>query len=236
MYDPLYDDMFLMAPQESLPHWWQQAEPIWVTAERSGAKVAMFWWDGCQISIRGERPTSCLQYRSSIGAPEIRATLLSSVARLQAGEFQMAMVYVENVDHAGHVYGPNSPERIQAWRELDSAIYDTLESAPSDITVIVLADHGMADRANLTFIEISRAVDANDIKLMLYGGATAGLIPKNGRRDKVYQDLVNARFPGLKFFKKEDIPERYHIKHNRLTPPIVLIADKGYSIMSVSSV
>ena len=41
---------------------------------------------------------------------------------------------------------------------------------------------------------------------------------------------------GLLVYKKENIPEKYHLKHNKLTPPILLVARKGYYISKVSFV
>lgn len=35
---------------------------------------------------------------------------------------------------------------------------------------------------------------------------------------------------GLKVYKKEDIPEKYHLKNNKKTQPILLVAKKGYYI------
>lgn len=51
MYDSQYGDLFLMAPNDtaSLKHWWEHAEPLWVTAEKHNIKSALYWWDGCQV-------------------------------------------------------------------------------------------------------------------------------------------------------------------------------------------
>jgi len=35
-------------------------------------------------------------------------------------------------------------------------------------------------------------------------------------------------------YKKQDIPERFHIKHHYRVPPLYLLADEGYAIAWVS--
>lgn len=51
LYDPMYGDFFLMAPNDTanVPHWWNNAEPLWITAEKKGIRSALYWWDGCQV-------------------------------------------------------------------------------------------------------------------------------------------------------------------------------------------
>ncbi|GIY31377.1 hypothetical protein CEXT_94771 [Caerostris extrusa] len=51
MYDSHFGDFFLMGPNDtaSVPHWWESAEPLWITAEKKGLRSALYWWDGCQV-------------------------------------------------------------------------------------------------------------------------------------------------------------------------------------------
>src|SRR5450830_2101935 len=37
--------------------WWDQAEPIWVTAEKHGVHAATMFWPGTESDIQGVRPT-----------------------------------------------------------------------------------------------------------------------------------------------------------------------------------
>ena len=38
------------------------------------------------------------------------------------------------------------------------------------------------------------------------------------------------KIPTLKVYKKEDIPEIFHLKHNRRIQPILIIAKEGYTL------
>ena len=45
MYDEKRDDTFLMTPHPNASHlhWWNESEPIWVTAERNNIKTGVYW-------------------------------------------------------------------------------------------------------------------------------------------------------------------------------------------------
>ncbi|KAI1280464.1 Ectonucleotide pyrophosphatase/phosphodiesterase family member 5 [Halotydeus destructor] len=69
---------------------------------------------------------------------------------------------------------------------------------------------------------------------MLDRGSMAFLIPKEGRVDKVYDVLKKANRKGLRVYKKDRIPTKYHIKHSSRTAPILLVAEKGYFVRGFS--
>jgi len=51
---------------------------------------------------------------------------------------------------------------------------------------------------------------------------------------QMYERLRNAH-PNMKAYKKEDIPDRYHIKEHYRVPPLYLVTDEGYGIAWVST-
>ncbi len=68
--------------------------------------------------------------------------------------------------------------------------------------------------------------------LLDYGGF--GMItPREGKEQEVYDALKNAH-PNLTVYKKEEIPEHFHIRKHERIQPIVLQADLGFNINSVS--
>ena len=62
------------------------------------------------------------------------------------------------------------------------------------------------------------------------GGPMWSIRPKEGLQEKVYDILKNAseHHKHFKVFLKEEIPDRFHYKHNRRINPIMLLADEGY--------
>ncbi|KAG8199977.1 hypothetical protein JTE90_006221 [Oedothorax gibbosus] len=245
MYDSLYGDFFLMAPNETadVPHWWQGAEPIWITAEKKGIRSALYWWDGCQVEIKGRKPTFCRKYKYvGYSWPNVnedtKEALLTSLQLLENDEIQLAQVYYEPVDYYGHKYGPNSDERKKAVKEIDSLLdLVQIEMAnrglQNKINIVVVSDHGMTstDSRGLIVINLQQILDISDIKYMVYYGATSMLLPQDGKLEKVYEALKDIQ--GLQVYLKDDIPEHYHIKRNRLTLPILLVASKNYYIQGL---
>ena len=51
-----------------------------------------------------------------------------------------------------------------------------------------------------------------------------------GKFDEVYEALAQAH-PNLTVYKKEEVPERWHYKHNSRIQPILAVADDGWHIL-----
>ncbi|XP_013783499.1 ectonucleotide pyrophosphatase/phosphodiesterase family member 6-like isoform X1 [Limulus polyphemus] len=244
LYDPDKGDFFLMAPDPSasVAHWWKQAEPLWITAKKNKLKSALYWWDGCQVEIRGEKPNECIQYKSLSEWYSLDEDVLNklneTLEKFQNHELDLVQLYYEPVDGNGHMYGPDSNERKVSFARIDR-ILDSLQTElekrnmKDEVNLVIVSDHGMTSTdptKGLKVINISDTIDLQDLKFMIYSGASSMIIPTEGQEDKVYEALMKTKIDGLHVYKKEDIPEEYHIKHNRLTTPIILIADYGYYI------
>ncbi|XP_015929500.1 glycerophosphocholine cholinephosphodiesterase ENPP6 [Parasteatoda tepidariorum] len=242
MYDSYFGDFFLMGPNDtaSVPHWWDSAEPLWITAEKNGLRSALYWWDGCQVEIRGRKPTYCRKYKYvgyswSTVNDDTKDALLVALQLMEKNEVQLVQIYYESVDFNGHKYGPNSFERKQAVKDIDN-ILDLAQREISrrrlhdKVNLVALSDHGMTstDSRGLNVINLQQLVDVSDIKYMVYYGATSMLLPCEGKTEKLYEELKG--ITGLHVYLKEEIPEHYHIRNNRLTLPILLVASKNYYI------
>ncbi|GBM71780.1 Ectonucleotide pyrophosphatase/phosphodiesterase family member 6, partial [Araneus ventricosus] len=134
-----------------------------------------------------------------------------------------------------HKYGPNSIERKKAVKDIDSLLTLAQKEMASrglsnKVNLVVLSDHGMTstDSRGLSVINLNQLIDMADIRYMVYYGATSMLLPCEGKLEKVYEALKGIQ--GLRVYLKEDIPDHYHIKHNRLTLPLLLVASKNYYI------
>ncbi|XP_022240767.1 ectonucleotide pyrophosphatase/phosphodiesterase family member 6-like [Limulus polyphemus] len=247
LYDPVRKDFFLMAPDQSASetHWWNQAEPLWITAKKSNLRSALYWWDGCQVEIRGEKPNECIQYKS----PEewdsldkdVMKKLNETLDKFERDEIDLVQLYYEAVDANGHSYGPDSDKRKEAFARIDRML-DLLQTEIEErdmtdkINLVIVSDHGMTStdpKNGLKVINISTAINPKDLKYMIYYGASCMIVPTEEKEDKLYEDLSKGNITGLQVYKKEDLPEKYHIKGNSLTTPIVLMADPGYYIIGL---
>ena len=244
MYDAKKKDTFLMFPHANASHvhWWNQSEPLWVTSEKQGIKTAVYWWDGCQVPIRGVTPTYCEEYQSYWTWPYVKEDTMEAINEIidnfKANEWQLALLYYEAVDSTGHAFGTDSTERKEALKDLDeilTKVQNEIEAnrLEQEVILYVVSDHGMVNvnpgnKGDTTLIDIESIVKPEDVFVMLDRGSTSFLYPKPGKEEKVLQDLKKAGVKGLRFYKKQDIPVEYHIRENDRTAPILLVAEKGY--------
>jgi len=109
--DKTTGDLFLMAPHPNTSHhhWWTQAEPLWVTAEKYKVKTAIYGWSGCQVHTDNNKKwppvTICEPYDGYLGAKKEMARFRSWLAKISTDfkehKYRLAMVYFEGVDHSG---------------------------------------------------------------------------------------------------------------------------------------
>ncbi|XP_064470617.1 glycerophosphocholine cholinephosphodiesterase ENPP6-like [Ornithodoros turicata] len=249
MYDERHNDFFLMSPHPnaSLPHWWQHAEPIWITAEKNGLRTAMYYWDGCQVEFQGRRPTLCIPYKNYWGwnsvSNDTRLVFDSLLNSFHNDTLDFGLVYYEGVDAHGHSSGPDSAQRRRSLRDIDSLLLHLQNEIrrrymEHQVSLVVVSDHGMTNtdvKKGTKVIDIEPLIDYNDIHNMLDGGSFAMLRPYPDKVDKVYHSLKSANIEGLNVFKKNHLPRLYHLKRSYLTQPLVLTADVGYVIKRMSN-
>lgn len=65
MYDPVSHKHFSII-NDSDPMWWNEAEPIWLTALNSGYKTATAMWPGSDVVIRNRTATHFFPYNSRV--------------------------------------------------------------------------------------------------------------------------------------------------------------------------
>lgn len=65
MYDPVSHKHFNLTSDKD-PMWWNEAEPLWITALDSGYKTAAMMWPGSDVVIGNRTPTHFLPYNSTV--------------------------------------------------------------------------------------------------------------------------------------------------------------------------
>ena len=89
---------------------WDQATPIWVTAEQAGLRTGTEFWPGSEADIQGVRPSLYSVFDQKLTSND-RVDKLLSWLDLPADQRPTFMtLYFDVVDTAGHDYGPESAE------------------------------------------------------------------------------------------------------------------------------
>ncbi|MGF6712041.1 putative AlkP superfamily pyrophosphatase or phosphodiesterase [Luteibacter sp. W1I16] len=215
--------------------WWDQAEPIWVTAQKHGLHTATMFWPGTEAAIHGVRPDHWIPFDDSLTSRQ-RVDKLMSWIDEPGPKPAFDTLYFDAVDHAGHEYGPNSEPLDAALREVDDAIgylvaqlrqrglYDAMN-------IVVVSDHGMADvpRGNIVFAD--EETDLTALDAVSYG-VVSTFNPKPG----VDGSRAVARLLGphehMRCYRKEDLPARLDYGRNPRVPAYICLADTGWAIIS----
>jgi predicted AlkP superfamily pyrophosphatase or phosphodiesterase len=233
--DPQAKKRFSMTTAEKTNPMWWGGEPIWVTAGKQGRRTAALFWPGSEGEVGGLRPTYWKPYDSKMPA-EARVRQVIDWMRLP-GEQQPALIcaYFEDVDHAGHDYGPDSPELSRAAAVVDRAVGEIVDAIAAlhledRATTIVVSDHGMSAVTDDRVIWLDDYVDLLDVDVTDWDG-TILLAPKAGRAtvEELYGKLRSAH-PRLHVYTRETIPARLHYSGNPRIAPIVGIPDPGWAV------
>ncbi|XP_015909701.2 glycerophosphocholine cholinephosphodiesterase ENPP6-like [Parasteatoda tepidariorum] len=249
LYDNDTDTYYLgnSDPNSTDPIWWNGAEPIWITAEKNQLTSAMYWWGGCEARIRGYHPAICERERFGPSTPEEKEDFLERIddivemfkpsKRFPKDRLSLVLMYYGSTDYAGHQYGPNSKEMKEALYDIDSILDSMMKKLrkaglDDEVNLMVVSDHGMHDLSNVKFIDIDKFSDF--IKYQVSFGTMSMIIPQDNMLDKLYEAMKQANLNGVEVYKKENIPEKYRIKENERTTPIVLMANEGFLIKGLS--
>uniref|UniRef100_A0A8D9F2M4 Ectonucleotide pyrophosphatase/phosphodiesterase family member 5 n=1 Tax=Cacopsylla melanoneura TaxID=428564 RepID=A0A8D9F2M4_9HEMI len=151
----------------------------------------------------------------------------------------LVMLYFDEPDGHGHMFGPNSPNistQIARCDAITRYLLDQLDHVglKEKINLFILSDHGMSKVQMRDIIDLSPWV--NDTNAKFGGGSpTIEIFPNQGKEDEIYQMLSKAaaKLTTFQVFKKEDMPERWHYKNNERTPPILALANVDYAFKDI---
>ena len=206
--------------------WWDQAEPIWVTAQDAGLKANSLFWPGDEAAIHGVRPNRSMTFDQNMSA-NARVDLV--LAWFAADHPDFTDLYFDDVDSAGHSNGPDSPELNQAIARVDAAITRLLAGLArqglneDQFNIIIVSDHGMVRADNLVMLDD----EAKGTARVVTGGGTAMLEPLPGKEAAAKVALVG-RHTHFTCWPKDQIPAQYHYGTNARVSPIVCLGDLGW--------
>ncbi|XP_067314193.1 glycerophosphocholine cholinephosphodiesterase ENPP6 [Pseudorasbora parva] len=221
-------------PDSRLPLWWDGSEPLWVTMQKLGKRVYMYYWPGCEVTIHGVRPTFCEEYVYNPSEKNLTDSMESALNMLKSNKADMAGIYYEKIDVEGHHFGPRSPEIQRAIGSLDQA-FQTLnqkikeKDMRDDINVVLFSDHGMTELQWMEkVIELDHYIDMSQVIKMMDRGPVVSLWPKQDTFEEIYQNL--SKVDNMNVYKKQEIPERFHYRKGRFVSTLTLVAEPGWFI------
>ena len=218
------------------PRWWQQGEPVWITAEKQGVRTACYMWPGDETEIHGARPGLVQPYDGRIPTSQRVAGVLRWLDLPAAQRPRFCALYIEVVDHFGHKAGPDAPETAAAVKEADDAIARLLaglaERGLRDTTdLVIVSDHGMSEQSADRAVILDDLVDLAQVQVESTG-PNGGVRPKPGTGTaRELADRMRAKAPPqVQVYLREEVPARFHYRENPRIPPVVFIADDHWNV------
>jgi predicted AlkP superfamily pyrophosphatase or phosphodiesterase len=213
--------------------WWG-GEPIWVTAEKNGLRSASWAWPGSSAAIGGVRPSRWVAFNDTVPPAQRVDEVLGWLDLPEAQRPRLVSLYFEQLDKAGHDYGPDSAQVRQTLAELDGTIgrlYDGLAARGllDRVDLVVVSDHGMAKVGPRHAIGVEDMVDPGDATV-ISDGQSIGIVPVPGREAEAEKRLLGAH-DQYDCWRREELPERWQYGANPRVPPIVCQMHEGWDAL-----
>jgi len=234
MLDPLSGKRFVSSDAKLAadPLWWG-GEPIWVGAERQGKHAATMFWPGSDYQIDGVRPEFWKVFDRHVSAGERVDQVLRWLDLADSRRPDFITLYFDQVDHEGHDYGPASQQVDAAIAQVDAALGRLLDGLQQrhlrdTANLVIVSDHGMATTSDERRIVLDDMIDLRDVELSDVGVLT-GLAAKPGHEIQVEHALL-VPHPHMSCWRRTQTPPRLHYGANPRIPPLLCLADDGWTI------
>ncbi|KAK3576513.1 hypothetical protein CHS0354_034187 [Potamilus streckersoni] len=240
-YDPLYNETFMANNDSQVrdPKWFNMGgQPIWVTNQLADIerRSGVVYWPGDAASVDGVLPSHYLPYTGYLKNKTRIDTVLDWFT--VKNPINLGLLYFEEPDSIGHIYGPYSEQVVGMVEALDKDVLGyllhRLEEAEllDKINLIITSDHGMANISDIEKNKIDLDQYVNPLSYrVLNGNPVISILPvpnTTAMIDEIFRNLSGR--PNLNVYRKEEIPVDYHFTHNRRIMPIVVVPDEGYWI------
>lgn len=222
--------LFTMASDD--PFWWTGAEPIWVTAEKAGIRTATMFWPGSNVDFGGVRPHDWQQFAGAVNDRQRVDAIIDWLRRPADNRPQFLTLYFDEVDHAGHEFGPDDARTTEAVRQVDTAIgrlREGLAMLGQPANLVIVADHGMAAVSADRLVLLSGVIAAGDGRVVT-DGPYAGIEPLPGREAALAAALLRPH-DHYRCWRKGEIPAALAYGRHPRVPAFICLADTGWLLL-----
>jgi predicted AlkP superfamily pyrophosphatase or phosphodiesterase len=222
-YDPVRRQKYAYTdPKSDTDGRWYGGTPLWSLAEKQGMRSACFFWPGSEAEIAGERPSYYLKYDDTFPDDKRIDQVIAWLSLPAEQRPHFITLYYSNVDHAGHKFGPDTPETRDAVKHVDQLIGDLhtrLAKTHLPVDLIVVSDHGMVTTQG-GWIDLDKFADLSHFTTsgsLLY--ADEG---PEAATEHAYQQLKSAS-GDFKVYRRAKMPANFEYNQNpREGDPVIV--------------
>jgi predicted AlkP superfamily pyrophosphatase or phosphodiesterase len=148
-------------------------------------------------------------------------------------------LYFDEVDHAGHTFGPDTPQVDDALRSTDAAMARLVQELRKRnlldrINIIVLADHGMATVPAKNSVMLDKVIPLTRVDVVSLG-VLAGLNPTPGHDFAKIEAQLEKPQRHMTCWDKTRVPSRLAYGSNPRVPQLLCLADVGWRITTTDA-
>jgi predicted AlkP superfamily pyrophosphatase or phosphodiesterase len=240
VFDRSFNATFTMSNREEVQNsrWWL-GEPIWVTAEKQGQKTAPYFWPGSEAEIAGVRPAYWKPYDGKVPNNVRVDTVLGWLDLPAADRPTFLTLYFNDVDDAGHDFGPDSQATRNAVLNVDAEIGRLVEGLKkrglwTDVNLIIVSDHGMATEDPKNTIVMDELFDPGLAEKVLWTAEIVSIFPNPGKENLIYNSLTEKLPAHAKVYRKAEMPARFHYSNSPRIAPLLVLPDEGWTLTTRS--
>ncbi len=220
--------------------WWDQGEPIWITAEKQGLRTACYFWPGSEAEIGGRRPSTFLPFKRNVPELERVHQVLEWLAQPASQRPRFVTLYFDLVDIVAHEQGPESPATAAAVATVDAAITRLVEGLDrlglgNAASLVIVSDHGLSEISPERVVFFEDFMDVSQVSIEA-AGPHGGVRPKPGVELAPLLAAIRSKLPPqVRAYGPDDRPARLHYRDHPRIPPILFHLDDGWCIEQRSS-
>ncbi|XP_038056713.1 venom phosphodiesterase 2-like [Patiria miniata] len=246
MYDPDIKASYYIGGSQTRNKAWYFGEPIWNTAKKNGLRTGCYYWVASDVDIQDMRPDYFFLYDGNIN-PEQKTDIIRGWLELPTGKRpDFITLYYDEPDHEGHDFGPYSDEVNDKLEVVDKYIADLMDALlvtnmHKCANVMILADHGMANRSCENYIKLGAKDGINFTTSDYYSRSTAGCMMRySNKPDTVLKDprdivdRLKCRDPNVIPYVKKDMPKRWHYMNSKRIEDVLIPVKEDFAITNVN--
>lgn len=208
--------------------WWDDGEPVWVTAEQHGLRAFTMYWPGSEAAIHGVHPRQWFVYDEKDPAFARVDRVLGWLDLPADRRPDFMTLYFEAIDTVGHRVSPEGADLNQALGEVDAALARLVAGLKARglydrVNLVIVADHGMAGTSPDRIVFLDDLVPIGDVTTVTLG-TVSGLIP----RTPAAEAALVGRHPHVECWRKAELPKRFHYGTHRRIPPVICLPETGW--------
>ncbi|KAJ9598240.1 hypothetical protein L9F63_011061, partial [Diploptera punctata] len=241
VYDPKYKKVLNYG--YDLWHFTEEITPIWTLNQKAGEgrhSGVLMWPGGSDQVYQNISTTFSLKYNPSVPFSD-RVDVAVSWIMDPETPANLVFLYFEEPDKTAHVYGPESQQVANAISKVDNVTGYLLKKLEENnltdaVNVFLLSDHGFESVTVSRIINITDFIPPEANYTIVEHSPTYHLYPANDEDGEIiYDALKNASniFKHFSVYRKDELLDRWHYKHNRRTPPIFVLADESYAFSDI---